>query len=263
MGQTLQQQGYAATRRDLQDAAAAQARARREAQLDATQMALGATGVVDPSPASDLANAAISAARGDYFGAFLDAVSAVPYLGDAVAKPMRATKLGARIIEINKKIAMLAERGHALTESLIATRKRAADAVKAQRKLTCQKCNNAYGTTTPTRGAWQNPNTPGHGTYTVDGNNYTFKEGYPDFDAPGMTGYLYNRGLNKTAIEMTGDRRRDEQLANAAAGYKRTPDNHTWHHGDDGSTMYLVATEHHKAVTPHLGGHRIAEDALF
>lgn len=50
---------------------------------DLTQMGLDLTGIVDPTPISDGANALISALRGDWLGAGLSALSIVPYVGDA------------------------------------------------------------------------------------------------------------------------------------------------------------------------------------
>ncbi|TRW16770.1 DNA/RNA non-specific endonuclease [Glacieibacterium frigidum] len=62
---------------------AASAAARRELALDVTQIALDVTGLFDPTPISDGANAVISLFRGDFLGAGLSAVSIVPYIGDA------------------------------------------------------------------------------------------------------------------------------------------------------------------------------------
>jgi hypothetical protein len=51
--------------------------------LDLTQLVLDVTGIVDPTPLSDGANAAISVGRGDWGGAAISLVSAVvPYVGD-------------------------------------------------------------------------------------------------------------------------------------------------------------------------------------
>lgn len=58
---------------------------KRELMLDLTQMGLTITGIFDPTPISDGSNFLISLGRGDLFGAVIDGVSMVPYLGD-VAK---------------------------------------------------------------------------------------------------------------------------------------------------------------------------------
>ncbi|HWO21738.1 MAG TPA: HNH endonuclease [Kofleriaceae bacterium] len=75
-------------------------------------------------------------------------------------------------------------------------------------------------------------------------------EGYPDF-APHAR-QLPN-GKNYVEIEYTGSRSADEALATKKAGLTRTPDDHTWHHAEDGKKMFLVPTELHEAVR-HTGG---------
>jgi hypothetical protein len=64
-------------------AANADSLASSELAQDLGQMALDIVGIFDPTPTADLVNAAWSAWRGDGWGAFLSAVSAVPYIGDA------------------------------------------------------------------------------------------------------------------------------------------------------------------------------------
>lgn len=265
MGQTLNKQGYASARQELNDIATARARAVSDAELDAAQLALGAAGIVDPTVAADAANAGISLARGDYFGFFLDGVSAVPYAGDLVAKPIRGIQMGLRRWGRGRRLAVFARRGSKLVDDLRSMRQRAAEAVKKARAKTCNGCNNAYGTTTPTRGTWDTPDNPGNGTYTAPGgdNAYKFKEGYPDFDDDSMKQYLHPDAQDGVAIEMTGTRRHDDELANTAAGFDSTPDGYTWHHGDDGTSMYLVEESAHRDVVPHTGGHNIAADPLF
>jgi hypothetical protein len=50
--------------------------------LDVTQVALDIVGIFEPTPFADLSNAAISVARGDWWGAGLSVVGVVPYAGD-------------------------------------------------------------------------------------------------------------------------------------------------------------------------------------
>ncbi|KIE05765.1 hypothetical protein NF27_CY00010 [Candidatus Jidaibacter acanthamoeba] len=45
----------------------------------------------------------------------------------------------------------------------------------------------------------------------------------------------------------------DLRKANEAAGFKKTPDNYTWHHHEDGKTMELVPKDLHNAIQ-HTGG---------
>ncbi|MBU6952737.1 RHS repeat-associated core domain-containing protein [Hahella sp. HN01] len=69
-------------------------------------------------------------------------------------------------------------------------------------------------------------------------------KGFPDFSSVAKA---------SVKIKMTGNRAIDEALANAAAGLKKTPDNYTWHHVEDATTMQLVPTDIHDA-TRHSGG---------
>ena len=61
--------------------------------------------------------------------------------------------------------------------------------------------------------------------------------GYPDFS---MQLYKGTYGLDQVRIKLTGSRRLDEAAANAAAGFKQTPDGFTWHHHEDCGLMQLV-----------------------
>jgi hypothetical protein len=54
----------------------------RDLSIDLAQIVFDITGLVDPTPVSDGANAIISIARGDWFGASISLVSMVPYVGD-------------------------------------------------------------------------------------------------------------------------------------------------------------------------------------
>lgn len=78
------------------------------------------------------------------------------------------------------------------------------------------------------------------------------KDGYPDFSL-----YKYKvlepDQKNEVSVEVTGDRLEDARRANKAAGFEKTPDNHTWHHHQDGYTMQLVRKDVHEAVR-HTGG---------
>jgi RHS repeat-associated protein len=68
-------------------------------------------------------------------------------------------------------------------------------------------------------------------------------------------------------IKYTGSRRGDFKMANAAAGFERTPEGYTWHHLDDYNpatntgTMQLVERDAHQANQPHVGGVKQYRDA--
>lgn len=83
---------------------AAQRAEQRELLFDLAQMGLDITGIVDPTPLSDGANALISAGRGDGVGFVVGVVSIVPGVGD-LAKAAKATKwakTASRTIEMAK-----------------------------------------------------------------------------------------------------------------------------------------------------------------
>ena len=93
----------------LTDATTALAKADKDLKLEIAGAAADAAGLVDPTPTSDLVGAGISIARGDYWGAALSTVSMVPYLGDAVAKPVKAVRATKAIASLEKKVAALSK----------------------------------------------------------------------------------------------------------------------------------------------------------
>ena len=72
------------------------------------------------------------------------------------------------------------------------------------------------------------------------------RDGYPDFKAAGVV-------KKEVKIKFSGDRPKDVRAANKTAGLTNTPEGHTWHHHQDGTTMQLVPTTIHEQ-TGHTGG---------
>ncbi len=70
------------------------------------------------------------------------------------------------------------------------------------------------------------------------------QNGYPDFSSVSAA---------NVKIGFTGSRGKDVKLANAAAGFDRTPEGYVWHHHQDGTTMQLVPRDIHRQ-TGHDGG---------
>lgn len=270
MSNALDNTDYARLESEFTDITQQLSRLDADAVLDASQALIGAGGILDPSPTADLVNASISYARGDYFGAFFDGVSAVPYAGDLVGKPVRGLQMGLRQWRRGHRIASLVTRSSALTRRMIDARRAAATHVKELRRQAqeaggdlkrrlCARCNTKYGSRVPKKGRWEDPDNPGHGKYEVDNpdgttSTYHFKEGYPDMEHPDMAQYLHSGHPNVVDIKMTGDRTLDEALANGASGRASTPDGYSWHHGDDGTSMYLMNTTDHQNLIPHDGG---------
>ena len=88
-----------------------------------------------------------------------------------------------------------------------------------------------------------------------DGISVTYSpRGYPDFRP-----HVYNgpEGLSEVRIRLSGDRLADEAAANAAAGFRQSPRNYTWHHHEDLGLMQLVRTRVHRQFW-HDGGFSLA-----
>ncbi|GIG60587.1 hypothetical protein Lfu02_49590 [Longispora fulva] len=81
-----------------------------------------------------------------------------------------------------------------------------------------------------------------------DGVTFT-PDGYPNFSQYQWVG-IPQVEFDPT---FTGDRAKDDAIANRKAGIEDTPDGYTWHHHQDGRTMQLVPTDIHEAVR-HAGG---------
>lgn len=113
----------------LTEATTALAKADKDLKLEIAGAAADAAGLVDPTPASDLIGAGISIARGDYWGAAMSTVSMVPYIGDAVAKPVKAVRATKAIAGLEKKVAALTKTVNDLKKA-----KREAEAVEAAAK---------------------------------------------------------------------------------------------------------------------------------
>ena len=91
----------------VKDAQIALAKANKELAFELAQTAADIAGIVDPTPISDGISAAMSLAKGDYFGAGLSIVSMIPYLGDTIGKPIKAARNGKKILKLRKEIAEL------------------------------------------------------------------------------------------------------------------------------------------------------------
>ena len=81
---------YQATLEEQRRVAEETAAIEREIAREAVKAGVDAAGLIDPTPTSDLISAGMSVADGDFWGAGLNVVSAVPYFGDAIAKPIKA-----------------------------------------------------------------------------------------------------------------------------------------------------------------------------
>ena len=82
-------------------------KANKELAFELAQTTVDIAGIADPTPISDGISAPMSLAKGDYLGAGLSMLSMIPYLGDAIAKPIKAARNGKKILKLRKEIAEL------------------------------------------------------------------------------------------------------------------------------------------------------------
>lgn len=78
------------------------------------------------------------------------------------------------------------------------------------------------------------------------------------FSATGFPNFSPFAIKSVTPAGLTGDRAKDNALANKAAGYTVQPVNTVWHHVEDCVTMQLLPTDIHGAVK-HTGGAAIIQ----
>lgn len=242
-------------------------------------------GIVDPTPVSDSISMGMSVAEGDWVGAFLSGVSYIPYIGDAVAKPVKILRATKTIAAIEMKAAALAKQINHFKSAAykIAQRKMAATAERARRAkeagekyaeaMKCKSCpkpSSRFGTQLPSTGKWSGEK--GNSRWTSDGPNSVtveYKEGYPDFTTS-QPPSIYLEGDGKVEILMNGNNddfrmARDEMRKKLndpkwPGGSDMAPEDYTWHHSEDGATMMLVKSEvHDKAISgaAHVGGESI------
>ena len=75
--------------------------------------ALDVIGIFDPTGAADLINGIDRIRKGDYFFGFLSMISAVPYVGDLVAKPIMGISKGTKLYQNTEKALRLSKAGDA------------------------------------------------------------------------------------------------------------------------------------------------------
>lgn len=285
MGQSL---NSAETRKQLDALEADTKAAAREKALDQAQAVLDAAGIADPTPISDLASGVISAARGDWVGAGLSLVSAIPYAGDAIAKTGKGAKLIAKLAAIEKRIADNAAKAKQIVSNALKSdaaklrAKKAADKAARIEEGLIKECpvgGNAFGTHAPKNG-WKgepgdslwDPSKAGYKpdkveeiTSVTKGEPIRFKDGYPDFSPYAYEAKAADGSLvpARVEIKMTGENGSDFGAARSAMADKlgvdkfKEPPGYTWHHNQDGVTMELVPSELHNNI-PHSGGASLA-----
>jgi hypothetical protein len=258
------------------------ARLTQSKEWQTTKTTADIAGIADPSPTADTVSLGMSVAEGDWLGAFLSGVSFVPYLGDAVAKPVKIIRTTETIAGIEKKAAALAKTvdHYKSAATRIAQRKMAAAAERARRakeatekyakKMKCVTCPKPkqYGTQLPALGKGKWTGERGNSRWTSDDGSVSldYKEGYPDFSTSSPPS-IYPKGDGKVEIEMQGSDKDFITARNAMrkklgdpdwpGNGKDVPKGYTWHHMEDGVTMQLVKKEVHakdESGAAHTGG---------
>lgn len=267
------------TAQALADAEQQLAALQRSREWELAKTAADAAGIVDPTPTSDAISLAMSVAEQDWVGAFLSGVSFIPYLGDAVAKPIKVARSTKAIAAIERQAAALAEQVAHYQDTAIrfVQRRMAAAAERARRvkaaaqrhvgNAKCASCNR-FGSQLPKTGSWSGEK--GHSRWTSDDGDVSldYKEGYPDFSTSNPPS-VYRSGDQEgiVEIEMTGKdsdfrKARDAMRkklgdSNWPGNGKSAPEGYTWHHTEDGATIILVNKNvHNKAISgaAHTGG---------
>lgn len=86
------------------DAEAEQLRLTAELQIELAKIGLDVAGAIEPTPMADGASFLLSAGTGDTTGMFLSGASLIPYVGDALAKPIKLGRLTRRVNELREQI---------------------------------------------------------------------------------------------------------------------------------------------------------------
>lgn len=90
----------------------------KEMAWEVAKAGVDAAGIVDPTPTSDLIAGAMSAAEGDFVGAGLSLISVVPWLGDALAKPVKASRAAAKMSKLAAKAKKVKDKAGKLAKKL-------------------------------------------------------------------------------------------------------------------------------------------------
>lgn len=225
-------------------------RMQKDLALDLVQAGVNVAGLA-PGPVgmvADVADAAISAARGDWIGAGLSLFSAIPVLGDAVGNTAKAAKLTKKIAATRKRIGMLSRRLDQVNKHLHFLQVEYRKLSKAVPNPMVKKVNGRW----PINKEFAGRVFPVHLMPKELRAKYPrsvrfTKGGFPDFTPYVTKKYTFKNGF------VDGDKM-DFAEANKALGLKaRDLMGFTWHHSHDGKSLLLVPRDLHEFVR-HTGG---------
>ncbi len=238
---------------------------------------LAAGGVLPPpfGTAADAASLGRSLSKGDWWGAMFDVVGFVPLLGDAIKGGRVLNKLsdlGRAVDELAAGAAKLFNKTEDAARAFWASKKNMEAYREALARCSGTKeCLDAaalhkgqqYAQTPKSgpHGNWNPPDGRGDGQWTPTPGSplaeaikpktsVAYENGFPKFDE-------FSQGSVK--IPLSGNSRQDMDLADEL--YKKQtgqsdwtrPDNMTWHHKEDGTTMMLVPYDLNRN-SGHAGG---------
>lgn len=95
----------------------------KELVLAIADSAVDVAGIFDPTPISDGIATIRDLSRGDWLGAGLSAISIIPYVGDALAKPLKGTRMAKRVARLRASAQRLMKQRARLQELLQRSRK--------------------------------------------------------------------------------------------------------------------------------------------
>jgi hypothetical protein len=219
--------------------------------LDLVQAGLDVAGFFPGlGAAPDIASGVISAVRGDWVGAGLSMLSAVPFAGDGTAGVSKNARLLTRINQTKNKIRTLRSRLKASEDYLKSLKQSKKVGTKAP--IGVKKVNGRWPINSDLAGkVFPVGRLPAKLKQKYPKSIFFKKSGYPDFAPYAKIRYTFKNGFGKS---------RPADFAEANKFHKHTmkkmgidPKFWTWHHVEDGKTMLLVPRDLHDFVK-HTGG---------
>jgi Domain of unknown function (DUF4150) len=124
---------YQAALKEEAEAQAETDKINKELVWEAAKTAADLAGLVDPTPASDTVAAAMALSDGDIVGAGLNLVSWIPYLGDAVAKPIKGARTSARVLKLMQRLEKLKDKLKKTKDLIKKAKDKVADALRRKK----------------------------------------------------------------------------------------------------------------------------------
>jgi flagellar motility protein MotE (MotC chaperone) len=108
-------------------------RLNREMAWEASKAAVDLAGLVDPTPISDTVGGLMALKDGDFLGAGLSLLSWAPYVGDAIAKPIKGSRAAAKAAKLTKKLKELTAKLDKLKDATKKAKERVKQLLKKER----------------------------------------------------------------------------------------------------------------------------------